>query len=122
MSLFISYDDACVEVLLQLNILHQLQRKYNLSFELYNELRRSIKQSSDFKSRRLKTFVGELPHDAQRALASEMHKRILGLVPFLKDKDAPFINWLGLMLTQKNFTELEYITHDGEGINESKIL
>lgn len=56
-SLIMSYDDACADFLIKMNLATDIKIKYNISIELFNEMRKSLKQNRGNKSKRYMEFI-----------------------------------------------------------------
>jgi Ion channel len=97
-SIIVSYDEVCADHLYQMNVLREVQERYNVGHDLFYEMVRSLKYSRVKKSQRIQQFINELPYRLQVELEKEMHFSLYNIVTFFKNKDIAFINWIGLLL------------------------
>lgn len=118
-SLITSYDEACGDYFYQINLLSEMQERYNVGHDLFYAMVRSLKYSRVRKSQRFMNFITELPYKLQIELEKEMHKKLYEQVPFFKNKELAFINWIGLLLRPKQHYDSEYITTEGKEVSES---
>ena len=61
-SIIMSYDEVCADHLYQMNLLSEIQDKYNVGHDLFYDMVRSLKYSRVKKSQRIQQFLNELPY------------------------------------------------------------
>ena len=68
--------------------------------------------------------MNELPHKLKLELATVVYTKMYSSVQFFVDmkKYSSFIAWVGTVIRQTNFQELEYIFKEGEKILEMFFL
>jgi len=78
--------------------LDKIQQKYEISYDLYDELRKLISLQHQYTKFDISQFQDELPYQLRLKLAKEIHEKVYKNVNFFLDKSMPFMAWIGPML------------------------
>ena len=106
----------------KLGVLEELRSQYELSHEIYSQLKKALKYDHSRDSTEKINFVNELPLTLKNELSVIMHKHLIRNIPFFSGKPPHFLAFAGPLLKSIKVSKGEYIYREEDPSTEGKFI
>ena len=117
-----SLDSQTAKLKEKFQLLDIIDQEYNLSTELYMNLRRALKFEVDDESSMNLDFTKKLPHNLKIQLSKIIHAKIVETFPFFRDQRPEFVAYIGPLLKTNKFQKGDYIYVEGDPVDQLYFL
>jgi len=116
-SIMSNYDHSEAIVKEKYATLNEINQKYKLSQELFDDIMKIIKYDNSRIGENYNNFSKELPQFLKTRLAMEIHRNIYETISFFKHQPRDFIAWIVPLLKKTMYQKDQYIYSEGEIID-----